>query len=693
MPRWYILSFLFLLIASESSAQWLGEYGPCGFDRPGPHRVQAMRPLSTPVPRIPNWPFLNIDVTNSYVAQTEPSIAIDPLDSNTIVIGANDDSDFTKLGVYSSTDGGLTWLRQLLPPQPEFEFQYATDPSIAFSASGTAFYVNGSSDSPFNPNFNVVGCYRSTDRGENWGVLPDIFADTSNYLAEDTVSDKFYMTVDQNPGSPYKNRLYVVWVDQGKDYYGVRDTATSIVCAYSMDSGHTWSKRHHLTGLGYYTAPVPAVGPDGTLIVTFVDYTIGKDTIFIARSTDGGVSFAAPQAIANYIDLGPVTPHNGEGYPVLGIDSLMMVNSFPSIAIDRSVSHAGRAYVTWCGKGSDNQPHVWLSTSDNDGVNWSNPTPIDNDTSNAPASKFFSWIAVDPSTGNVGIDYYVARYDTARSNERIYLQADLFLAHSMDGGTTFQSRRISNRSFDPITGQEYREPGDIPLWFFGDYIGLAAVSNTWYPAWTDSRSGDDEIYTAIVQPLAPMPVTKIAAHDTIADGKTGTVLTWEYTPETTFGYSLPVGYEFSVGKDNSPIAMVPGNQLTYLDTTIEGHTYSVTVISGNYRSVADTVQIGNAGVSQNAIANGLTVRFANQPAFASRENEAHIQSDRTGHVTLTFYDELGRTIGQPLTDGVLSNEHELRFTPGEQGVRFFTLKEYSSDGEREIAGKIAVIAK
>ena len=36
------------------------------------------------------------------------------------------------------------------------------------------------------------------------------------------------------------------------------------------------------------------------------------------------------------------------------------------------------------------------------------------------------------------------------------LQADLYMAHSEDSGATFHTRRISNATFDPITGQAYR---------------------------------------------------------------------------------------------------------------------------------------------------------------------------------------------------------------------------------------------
>jgi hypothetical protein len=711
MFRTVIFSFLILQVASSGvlvrsgSAQWLPEYEVhrifpgADFDRPRARVNHTLRPLSIPTSGFANWPFPNINVTHSSdFAQNEPSIAINPLDSTNIIIGANDDRNPTELWEYSSTDGGLTWLNEPLPDTNQWVLNaLATDPSIAFDANGTAYFVNGRSDDSFFQN--DVACFRSVNKGNSWNDPSEVFNSRAGNPLFDTISDKFYLAVDRNSGSAFRGRLYVAWVDQGENELGY-DSLTRIVCAYSTNGGVSWSHRTYVSGRSNYTSPIPAVEPDGTLLVTFIDHTIGSEAIFIARSTDGGITFSSSQKLANYRNLGPVIPNDENGYPAIratsssGIDSLLLLNSFSSIAVDPSPLHPGRAYVTWCAKSTDDSPQVWLTTSDDDGIDWTMPRSIDNDTMSAPIAKFFPWIAVDPKTGNLGIDYYAVRSDTitiAPGNNKTYLQADLYLAHSTDGGASFATRRISDVSFDPITGQDYRDPENTTLWFLGDYSGLAGIRNTWYPAWTDSRSGDAEIYTAIVQPFAPMPITDLTASDTTIEGKPAILLTWHYTPETTFGYPLS-GYQFEIVIDNLPDTLLEGTTLSLLDTNVQqGHQYSFRVTSGGYRSAPDTIVTSKAGVREDISSSGLSIRFAKEPGIAGQENVARIESDRATRIELTFYDELGRVTGNTLTDNQISTQHEINFTQT-SGVKFYILRAFYSNGVCAISGKIVAIA-
>ena len=246
-------------------------------------------------------------------------------------------------------------------------------------------------------------------------------------------------------------------------------------------------------------------------------------------------------------------------------------------------------------------------------------------------------------------------------------------------------------SFNPITYQDARHPEGQTVWFFGDYIGLAGKSNTWFPAWCDARSGDAEIYTSIVQPFAPMPVTNLVSHDTTVNGKPATVLTWQYTPETTFGYPLPAGYHFDVAKDGSTLALQGESMLSFIDTNAQqGHEYEVTVRSGSFHSTTDSVLNAKSGVANQILPNS-SVRFTNEPAIAGREDNFIVDCGEACSVTLTFYDELGREIGTPTSDGIVAAHHELQFMLEAVGVRFFVLKESSFSGAMEIVGKISVI--
>ncbi|HZK75851.1 MAG TPA: sialidase family protein, partial [Candidatus Kapabacteria bacterium] len=264
------LSFVALLLsvsAASAGAQWVvppstNWLKQGDFDRPRPaHHRAGIRPLSVPHSAIPNWPFPNIDVTNSPAfGQFEPSVAINPTDSNDIIIGYIDDSSFSTLAYSATTDGGITWSRKLLPQRTDVAFNGATDPSVAFEPQGSALFALGFYDGASVNN--AVGLFQSTDLGNDWMPRADAFENVSG----DTISDKFYIAVDRSASSRFSGRIYISWVDQGEPGY------VRIVCAYSSDQGQSWSVRRYLSGLGHYTAPVPVTEPDGTLLVAYVDY-------------------------------------------------------------------------------------------------------------------------------------------------------------------------------------------------------------------------------------------------------------------------------------------------------------------------------------------------------------------------------------------------------------------------------------
>jgi hypothetical protein len=431
-----------------------------------------------------------------------------------------------------------------------------------------------------------------------------------------------------------------------------------------------------------FQGPIPACGPNGELYITYADRDSLTKRILAARSTDGGSSFAPQVIVSTYRELGPVIPDNFSGHPV--IKDRVETNSFPSIAVDRSNLHQGRIYITWCGRSADSSAHVFLSTSDDSGQTWTTPRFIDNDSSAIRTDKCFPWIAVDQSSGDVGVTFYDSRNDPDSN-----ILVDDYLTLSTDGGQTFTARRISNASSDPRICRDTNY-GDIL--FFGDYISLDAMDSVWYPAWTDTRSdSDQDIYVSVVQPYEPMPVMNLASHDTTIGGKTATVLTWNYNPETTFRFPLSSGYQFIVSKDTMQLSVQSSGQLTYVDTNnMIGHVYRVAVQLGHFKSVPDSLNnLHDAvAITDNVIS---SIRFANDPAIVGRQDAIEIESEENCSVILDFYDELGREIGAAISDGNISSNHEILFTSDMSGVQFFVVKELTSNSLKEITGKISVL--
>jgi hypothetical protein len=138
--------------------------------------------------------------------QSETSIAVNPLNENNLLIGANtpilNHPYGGSMGFYYSVNGGNNWSGSDTLPTNSLN-QFLGDPAVAFNLYGEAFYafIHGtSSSSPWG--LNVL---KSSDGGSTW------YAEVSIPNVGD--ADKPHMTIDNNPSSPYQNYIYVAWTD------------------------------------------------------------------------------------------------------------------------------------------------------------------------------------------------------------------------------------------------------------------------------------------------------------------------------------------------------------------------------------------------------------------------------------------------------------------------------------------------
>jgi hypothetical protein len=570
-----IVIVLTLLLASLSVAQ-----ESCVFLENGKNGAKARRPMGLirksqglpqqqlPASLLGDYP--NINISESFAAdQNETSIAISPIDPKRILVGANDYRSFNTLWKFLSTDGGITWNAKEL--NPATNLVVATDPSVAFNTDGTAFYAYGRLDNAGIPYpRNDVALYRSTDGGDEFGNPFIVTSDTTQPNSAQKLADKYYLAVDRNPASPFKNRIYVAWAEY-------QSSLSSIKCSYSSDNGVTWSSPLDVAGQSKFQCPIPATAPNGDLFITYINL-YGLDTnIYVARSTDGGKTIASRKVVGTYSNLGrPYPPGSSDPHPI--IKGHLRVNSFPSIAIDNSAVHSGRIYIVWASKGADERHHIMLSMSSDTGNNWSVPKPIEEDFSPAYTDKFFPWVAVDNTSGDVGVVFYDSRKD-APANQLV----DAYMAHSNDGGNTFAIARISDMPFNPsIAGSTDSLTGGDTLSFFGDYNGLAANDSTWYPVWTDSRSGyDQDIYTAIVLPYAPSAVKNLGVAEMIDHSAS---VAWQYDDVTPFGRPLD-DFHFRVRRTDGGVDVVRDRfSHNFTDASVApntSYTYTVQVVTGS----------------------------------------------------------------------------------------------------------------
>ena len=77
------------------------------------------------------------------------------------------------------------------------------------------------------------------------------------------------------------------------------------------------------------------------------------------------------------------------------------------------------------------------------------------------------------------------------------------LAVSTDGGTTFTDRvTVTDQAWNPLLDAPNADANPA-VTFIGDYFGLAASALGFFPFWTDTRTGIQEIWTARV----PLPLS------------------------------------------------------------------------------------------------------------------------------------------------------------------------------------------
>ena len=155
--------------------------------------------------------------------------------------------------------------------------------------------------------------------------------------------------------------VYVAWLDgRNKDRSGA-----GLMFACSRDQGATVGKNLVLDGMACPCCrPMLAQAPDGSLWVVWRKTFEGNvRDIVVARSTDQGHSFSPPILVNQDGWVFDACPHRG-----------------PSIAFD---AH-GRLYVGWYTEGKDEQPRLFVSTSDDQGATWATPVALHTATTSLP---------------------------------------------------------------------------------------------------------------------------------------------------------------------------------------------------------------------------------------------------------------------------------------------------------------------
>lgn len=361
------------------------------------------------------------------------------------------------LGVSYSNDGGTTWTALQLPYPPDpyggGNFTDMFDPTATADANGNLYVAHISTDYDWtNGPASGLFVHKSTDGGLTWNSPVAVVTDgppVSNPDPNYRFNDRCQMTADINPASPFFNNIYIVEIkDRGWNNPLLQ---SDIYFSSSMDGGVTWSSQVILNGSQSTMAnmPVPAVAPDGTIYVSWLDYNVqtgGTGTIYLDVSTDGGISWMSSDITVMTIPLPPINLNGGtdvlaKGAPVIhtspfNSQEIYMVFAAPALTGDEA--------------------NIVFIKSIDGGVTWSSGIMVNDD--GTINDQVLPWMDVKPN-GIIDIAWYDRRNDPGDMNWEVYM------ATSTDGGNSFNANQVVSSFSAP-------SPSTPSLLWMGEYLGL-----------------------------------------------------------------------------------------------------------------------------------------------------------------------------------------------------------------------------
>jgi len=382
-----------------------------------------------------------------YAHHVETTMAIG--DEGQIFVGWKDAMSHNgggyRVSMVVSHDGGESWSRpQYMPMFAGLETRQS-DPWMVWH-NGTLYYayLEFTEDS----GFTQITVARSQDNGSTW--------DTSTASFGQYFADKETMAISAS------GTIFVVYDDVDLSENGT----TTVRLSQSTDGGATFGETAVIGepdegNVGPYIA---LNGSDAIFVAwTYLQQEGGN--LYLAQSTDGGLSFGEPQLINN--------DGNYSDFTVVGGRPSQL--TLPVIRFDQW----NRLYVLWADRYDQKTGSfdVYLRYSDDFGATWSDRLRIN---PNTEGNQWCPEMDID-SEGRIHIVYY----DEEGDSYRPYYRVVQFTGENRTTAVLGTPIPVSEAS----TSDDFTRPGDyfvIKL----DSHGIPHV------AWTDGRDGEMDIYYA-----------------------------------------------------------------------------------------------------------------------------------------------------------------------------------------------------
>jgi hypothetical protein len=359
-------------------------------------------------------------------------------------------------------------------PGPNVGSFLAGDPVLGCANESTFYYSQlfFTSDSMGNP-FNAIALSISTDGGASWAdPVPAVSKSGFFHFL-----DKDWMAVD--PTNP--KRLFVTYTDIDFEFTTCPTAPRlAIEIARSEDGGETWASPVAVEevcsippNFPFLTGSQVAIGPAGEVYVAwelFPGPTPDLREIDLRKSNNHASSFGPQVKVSNVTEVGTGSAFQGD----------FRNNEFPMLVVDRSGAKTkGNVYIAWNdGRNlqipdllSDNGVYhyadVLLSRSTNGGASWSAPVRVNTNEEPIPGGRGSDQFMPSLAVDNLG-KVGACWYD--RRLDPSNYAVDRFCGISTDGGKTFTNTRQTLSSWLPSLATDVF----VDPFYMGDYDGLTS---------------------------------------------------------------------------------------------------------------------------------------------------------------------------------------------------------------------------
>jgi BNR/Asp-box repeat len=435
--------------------------------------TNSTAPTSPSTGRPSGTGIANVHVSDDqYGFHVEPSVAVNPRHPRQLLVAcqaAATARDYRYgprpafIATYFSFDGGETWHNGARPQPPVGQAPPSDDVTVAFDPHGRGYLL--ASRASNTPGGRVIFVYRTDDGGRSFSAPVT--------LSARQYSDHPGIAAGAGQTSSQRN-VYVIWAAQASD------GSPALAFTRSTDGAQTFQSARHIL-----TDSRPSDGSAGGKLVTSAHGlvcavcnvavqqssgdTIGR--VMAVCSTDFGQSFAAA------VELGTEALD-------IGLPGDVKAKSDSAVA---AAPHGDALYVGYTTHQPGTTPSDIVVTASHDkGRTWSQPvktTPADG------VTYFQPNLAVDEA-GRLAISAFAL--DGGRVDEVLLVSTPGQLSFS-------QPLRVTTTAFDPRRGSigSSQKEG---AWWIGDYQGITAGAGAFHLVWSDTRTGNLDLFAATVHP-------------------------------------------------------------------------------------------------------------------------------------------------------------------------------------------------